>query len=86
VAREGGVNSVGRPSKYDPAFAGVAGKAAAAGLEDLEIAKVMEVGYRTFLRWKAEKPEFGSAIRLGRELARQSRLQKKTLTRRKETH
>lgn len=59
--------SVGRPSKYQAAFAGQARKLAALGTTDREIADFFEVDERTLYRWKNEHEEFCQALTLGKE-------------------
>lgn len=62
------VRGVGRPSKYDPSFAGIAQAMAAAGAPEYVIAAHLEISPTTMWSWKAEHPEFLKALALGKEV------------------
>lgn len=60
---------VGRPSKYDPAFAKQAEKLAKLGATDMELADFFEVDTRTIYRWKHDFPEFCQSLKGGKDEA-----------------
>lgn len=57
----------GRPSKYHPSLLAPAQGAAATGMTEREIADLLGINYTTLQTWKTQFPEFGKAIRLGKE-------------------
>jgi hypothetical protein len=59
----------GRPSRYSPACVDQARKLAQLGATDVEIADFLEVPYRTLRNWRLAHPEFGEAMRVGKEPA-----------------
>ena len=60
---------MGRPSKYDPAFAGQAEKLCKLGATDAEIADFFEVTVRTIGHWKTQHEEFFQALKRGKGAA-----------------
>lgn len=60
---------MGRPSKYDPAFAKQADKLCKLGATDQEIADFFEVSAATIYRWKHEHDEFCEALKSGKDVA-----------------
>jgi len=57
----------GRPTKYDSKIhPGIVRELAAAGMIDETIAKVLEIGVRTFYDWKEGHPEFSQAVEEGK--------------------
>jgi hypothetical protein len=61
-------NKGGRPSKYKPEYAEIAGKLCArAGFTDVQLADWFEVSVRTIYEWKIEHDEFSQALRAGKE-------------------
>ena len=63
------MTSIGRPSKFDPAFVGQAEKLCKLGATDLELADFFEVHVATIHRWKADYPEFCDALKTGKQAA-----------------
>lgn len=59
----------GRPSLYEPTYAGQAQKLAALGATDIEVADFFEIDVRTVYRWKHDYPEFCQALNIGKEKA-----------------
>jgi hypothetical protein len=59
----------GRPSRYSPACADQARTLAQLGATEVEIADFLKIPYRTMRNWKLTHPEFGEAIRVGKEPA-----------------
>jgi len=60
-------NKGGRPSKYKPEYAEIAGKLCAkAGFTDVQLADWFEVSERTIYEWKLEHDEFSQALRAGK--------------------
>jgi hypothetical protein len=60
-------NRGGRPSKYKPEYAEIAGKLCAkCGFTDLQLAKWFEVNVDTIYQWKLKHPEFAEALRVGK--------------------
>lgn len=57
---------VGRPSKYDPAFVGLAHEACMAGATDEELADYLGIATSTLYEWKKAHPEFSEAIKSGK--------------------
>jgi hypothetical protein len=60
---------VGRPSKYQAAFAAQAQKLSALGATDQELADFFEIEVRTLYRWKHDHDEFCQALKAGKETA-----------------
>lgn len=52
----------GRPTKYLPEYARIAGTMASTGSTDAEIARALGCAVSTLYRWKAEIPEFRESI------------------------
>jgi hypothetical protein len=59
----------GRPAKYRPEYAEQARKLCQLGLTDEGLANFFGVDERTINRWKIEREEFLSALRIGKEVA-----------------
>jgi hypothetical protein len=59
--------SVGRPSKYDPAFVEQARKLCELGATDADLADFFGVHRATLYRWKHDSPEFCDALKAGKE-------------------
>lgn len=59
-------SSAGRPSKWDDRFITVARKACELGATDLELGEMLGVSERTIQTWRAEKPEFAEALKVGK--------------------
>ena len=60
---------MGRPTKYQDAFADQAAKLCQLGATDQEIADFFEVDVRTIYRWKADNDEFCQSLKAGKESA-----------------
>lgn len=60
---------MGRPSKFEPAFAKQAAKLCELGATDIELADFFEVDTATIYRWRNEHPEFCEAVIAGKEAA-----------------
>lgn len=60
---------VGRPSKYQDAFAEQARKLCLLGHTDAELAEFFEVHESTIHQWKHDYPEFSESIKSGKEFA-----------------
>lgn len=61
--------SVGRPTKYDPAYNKQATKLCRLGSTDKQLADFFEVAKSTLELWKIEHPDFSDSIKKGRELS-----------------
>jgi hypothetical protein len=59
----------GRPSKFKPDFVKQAGKLAALGATDREMAEFFEVNEATLHRWKLDRPDFCEALKAAKETA-----------------
>ena len=59
----------GRPTKYQPEFAGQAEKLCMLGATDEELADFFEVVESTINLWKREHPEFSESVKKGKILA-----------------
>jgi hypothetical protein len=60
-------NKGGRPSKYKPEFAEIAGKLCAqCGFIDLQLAQWFKVNIDTIYQWKLKHPEFAEALKVGK--------------------
>lgn len=59
----------GRPSKFKDEQIEQVRKLAALGATDLEIADFLTIDVATLYRWKADKPGFCDALRVGKEIA-----------------
>src|SRR5581483_513083 len=59
----------GRPPTYRAEFAVQAAKLCALGATDAELADFFGVHERTIGRWQATHPEFGAALKAGKERA-----------------
>lgn len=66
ASAETGERPVGRPSKYDEAFAEQARKLCLLGSTDEELADFFGVDVATVYRWKNEFPDFCEAIKAGK--------------------
>jgi len=60
---------LGRPSSYDPEFAGQAEKLCRLGATDIEVADFFGVDVRTVYRWKNQFEDFCQALKAGKEVA-----------------
>ena len=60
---------VGRPTKWKDEYLPIVKNMALLGLNDLEMAQVLDVKEDTFYRWKREKSEFSEALKEGKEIA-----------------
>lgn len=60
---------MGRPSKYDPAFAGQAAKLCALGATDRDLGDFFEVSEQTINAWKITFPEFLESLKVGKDAA-----------------
>lgn len=58
-----------RPSLYKPEYAEQARKFCLLGATDIEIADLFEVSVGALGKWKKRYPEFGDALRRGKEIA-----------------
>lgn len=61
--------TVGRPTKYDPAFVELAYKYCLLGAVDKELAEFFGVSEATLNNWKKEHPKFLESLKEGRENA-----------------
>lgn len=62
-------NKGGRPTLYQPDYARQAYELALLGLDDVEMARVFDVGEKTIHNWKHAHPEFLQALREGKDIA-----------------
>lgn len=60
---------MGRPSKYEPAFAKQAAKLCELGATDIELADFFEVNTTTIYEWRNQFEEFSKAVIAGKEAA-----------------
>jgi hypothetical protein len=60
---------VGRPTKYDPKYAGQAAKLVELGATDIELADFFKVDTATIYRWRNTHTEFCEAVIAGKSLA-----------------
>lgn len=60
---------VGRPPKYDAAFAKQVSHLAQLGATDQEVADFFEVDVRTIYRWKHDHDDFCQALKAGKDIA-----------------
>ena len=58
-----------RPEKWSDDFLRVAEHACRLGATDQEIADMLGVCVRTIYNWRAEKPEFAQALKVGKDIA-----------------
>jgi transposase-like protein len=63
-----GKRPVGRPSKYRAAFAAVALALCKRGATDFDLAQEFGVSTVTVWRWQVQHPEFGEALRVGKDM------------------
>jgi GTPase SAR1 family protein len=61
--------NVGRPTKYDPSFVGIAYDLALAGYTQAEIAEQLSIHVDTLIEWKKQYADFSEAIRRGNQPA-----------------
>src|SRR3569623_209756 len=61
--------SAGRPSPYNPEFAGIARRLCRNGATDIEVADILGISVRTFYRWCLLHDEFTAAVRVGKDAA-----------------
>ena len=59
----------GRPTKFKPEYVKQAYELSLLGLTDIEMARVLGIGERTFNAWKGAHPEFQQALIDGKEIA-----------------
>ena len=59
----------GRPSLYQPEFAGQAFELCLAGATNRDLADTFEVGHSTIDNWLQKHPEFAQSVKRGRALA-----------------
>ncbi|MEM7621313.1 MAG: hypothetical protein AAF228_12820 [Pseudomonadota bacterium] len=60
-------NKRGRPSKFKDDYVELVKKLTLLGHTDEELCEVFEISESTFNRWKHDHPDFGDAIKKGRE-------------------
>jgi hypothetical protein len=70
------VRVVGRPATYKPEFAAQAKKLCVFGATDADLADFFGVAWRTISKWAVQHPEFGHALKEGKE-ARDSRIERR---------
>lgn len=58
-----------RPEKYDEGYCKTVQVACKLGATDADIADMLGVSIRTINYWRAKKPEFASALKVGKEVA-----------------
>lgn len=58
-----------RPEKWEDRFVHIAKAACALGATDQDIADMLEVSVRTISYWRAQRPEFAEALKIGKDVA-----------------
>lgn len=60
---------MGRPEKWKDEYVTIAKKACDLGATDMDLAEMLDVSLRTISYWRANRPEFAEALRMGKDAA-----------------